>query len=113
MDEEAWKRVDDNAKDESGLAYSNPIEDAVVYPLYEALIRDLKIAVDGGSILDVGAGSGRWTRFFHDRFKPAMLMGIDFTSASIELLKRRYANPSVSFRTADLTDPSLDLGHKI
>ena len=42
-------------------------------------------------------------------------MGIDFTAASIELLKRRYGDgPGIkmAFRTADLTDPLLDLGEK-
>ena len=42
-------------------------------------------------------------------------MGIDFTAASIDMLQRRYANvPGVktAFRTADLTDPNLDLGEK-
>jgi SAM-dependent methyltransferase len=71
--------------------------------------------VDGGSVLDVGSGSGRWIRFFTARFKPAKLMGIDFTQASIDLLKKRYADiPQVqtNFRTADLTEPALDLGQK-
>jgi SAM-dependent methyltransferase len=42
-------------------------------------------------------------------------MGIDFTAASIDMLQRRYASaPGVktAFRTADLTDPSFDLGEK-
>ena len=42
-------------------------------------------------------------------------MGVDFTAASIDLLKRRYADvPRIktAFRTADLTDPMLDLGEK-
>ena len=111
--EQAWKKIDDAAQDESALAYSNAIEDAVLYPVYEQLLRDLKIGVDGGKVLDVGAGSGRWIRFFSRRFSPAVLMGIDFTVASIELLRRRYGDvPGIAFRTADLTDPSLDLGEK-
>jgi SAM-dependent methyltransferase len=113
--EQAWKKLDDVAGDESALAYSNAVEDAVLYPLYERLARDLKIAVDGGKVLDVGAGSGRWIRFFIQRFAPAFLMGIDFTSASIDMLSRRYADvPRIktSFRTADLTEPNLDLGEK-
>ncbi len=113
--EQTWKRADEVAADESGLIYSNPIEDAVLYPLYQQLLNDLKVTVDGGSVLDVGAGSGRWVRFFTNRFKPVKLMGIDFTQASIDLLKKRYANvPNVqtTFRTADLTEPALDLGRK-
>ncbi|MGD0140558.1 MAG: class I SAM-dependent methyltransferase [Tepidisphaeraceae bacterium] len=111
--EQAWKKIDESAQDESALAYSNAIEDAVLYPVYEQLLRDLKIGVNGGKVLDVGAGSGRWIRFFSRRFSPAVLMGIDFTAASIELLRRRYGDvPGIGFRTADLTDPSLDLGEK-
>jgi SAM-dependent methyltransferase len=113
--EQAWKQLDTSAKDEGGLAYSNPVEDVVLYPIYEQLIRDLKIAVDGGNVLDVGAGSGRWIRFFLQRFSPAMLMGVDFTAASIDLLKRRYENHAkipTQFATADLTDPSLNLGRQ-
>jgi 2-polyprenyl-3-methyl-5-hydroxy-6-metoxy-1,4-benzoquinol methylase len=113
--EQAWKQMDDKALDEAALAYSNPIEDGILYPLYERLLNDLKITVNGGKVLDVGAGSGRWIRFFTRLFKPALLMGVDFTEASIELLKRRYADvPEIktTFRTADLTAPSFDLGEK-
>jgi SAM-dependent methyltransferase len=113
--EQTWKQADDSAPGESGLTYSNPVEDAVLYPLYQQLLSDLKVSVTGGSVLDVGSGSGRWIRFFTNRFKPAKLMGIDFTQASIDLLKKRYADvPQVqtNFRTADLTEPALDLGQK-
>jgi SAM-dependent methyltransferase len=113
--EQAWKQSDESAKDETGLTYSNPVEDAVLYPIYEQLLRDLKVTVDGGKVLDVGSGSGRWVRYFIQRFNPATLMGIDFTQSSIDLLKRRYSNvPNITtkFRTADLTEPALDLGQK-
>lgn len=112
--EQTWKQSD-AATDDAGLVYSNPVEDAVLYPIYQQLLKDLKITVDGGKVLDVGAGSGRWVRYFTQRFVPALLMGIDFTQASIDLLSRRYANlPNVAtvFRTADLTDPTLDLGQR-
>lgn len=113
--ERQWKQSDETAQDDSGLAYSNPVEDAVLYPLYQQLLADLKVKVDLGRVLDVGAGSGRWVRYFLERFKPALLMGIDFTTASIELLQRRYANPAntkTDFRTADLTQANLELGHR-
>ncbi len=60
--EQEWKRISDQAAAGGNLSYSNPIEDAVVYPLFQELIRDLKMRVDGGSVLDVGCGSGRWVR---------------------------------------------------
>jgi 2-polyprenyl-3-methyl-5-hydroxy-6-metoxy-1,4-benzoquinol methylase len=113
--EEAWKKIDDSAHNDVGLAYSNPVEDAILYPIYLQLLSDLKIAVSGGKVLDVGAGSGRWIRFFMQHFTPAMLMGVDFTAASIDLLSRRYSNHSrinTAFRTADMTDPALNLCEK-
>jgi SAM-dependent methyltransferase len=113
--EETWKNLDQTAQNESSLAYSNPVEDALLYPLYSRLISDLKIQADRGKILDVGAGSGRWIRFFLQQFSPSLLMGIDFTAASIDLLQRRYANHSktrTAFQTADLTDPALNLNEK-
>lgn len=113
--ERQWKQSDESAQDDAGLAYSNPVEDAVLYPIYQQLLADMKVKVDGGRVLDVGAGSGRWVRYFLGRFKPAMLMGIDFTAASIDLLKRRYADAEQTktiFQTADLTLPDLELGHR-
>jgi SAM-dependent methyltransferase len=112
--EQTWKSSDQGATDEAGLTYSGPVEDAVLYPIYEQLLRDLKVKVDGGSILDVGAGSGRWVRYFLNRFAPASLLGIDFTQASIDLLARRYNTASVAmrFQFADITRPELDLNQK-
>jgi SAM-dependent methyltransferase len=108
--EQTWKTSDTTAADEAGLTYSSPVEDAVLYPIYEQLLSDLKVKVTGGDILDVGAGSGRWVRYFLQRFQPASLLGIDFTQASVDLLARRYGG--ASFRTVDLTQPELDLGQK-
>jgi SAM-dependent methyltransferase len=110
--EQTWKSSDDEAADDAGLTYSNPVEDAVLYPLYQQLLSDLKVTVNGGSILDVGAGSGRWVRYFLQRFQPASLLGIDFTQASADLLARRYAGATANFRVADLTQPELDLGQQ-
>jgi SAM-dependent methyltransferase len=109
-----WKAKADAAKDGSHLSYSNPVEDAVLYPIYERLIRDLALRADGGRILDIGCGSGRWVRFFLERFRPAALIGVDYTQASVDLL-RRWCPPNsrtatdVRFECADITNPSLDL----
>ena len=111
--ETAWKNADNTAED-SGLNYSNPVEDAVLYPVYQQLLSDLKVKVTDGNILDVGCGSGRWVRYFLQRFAPLSLTGIDFTQASIDLLAKRYGDGPVqtNFRLADLTEPELDLGQK-
>lgn len=117
--ETEWKqRSDAQASSRPGapadaLAYSNPVEDAIVYPLYEQLIEDLGIRVSGGCVLDVGSGSGRWVRFFLERFIPEGLVGIDYTAASIELLNKARASlpiqsgTSVDFLLADITNPAM------
>ena len=52
--EQQWKKQSDDASDVSDLSYSNPIEDAVLYPAYEKLIRDFGLVVSDGRVLDVG-----------------------------------------------------------
>ncbi len=110
--EKEWKNTSDAADDTAGLRYSNPVEDAVLYPAYERLIADLNIKADGGRVLDVGSGSGRWIRYFRQRFRPALLMGIDYTAASVQLLRKWHGDDAeaVEFRHADITQPGLDLG---
>ncbi len=110
--EQQWKKQSDDASNISDLSYSNPIEDAVLYPAYVKLIRDFGLAVSGGRVLDVGSGSGRWIRFFTERFKPRSLLGIDFSASSIELLNKwgMKHDGCVEFRQADITEPDLDLG---
>lgn len=110
--ESQWKTKSDKASDPEGVKYSNPVEDAVLYPDYERLIADLNLKADGGRVLDVGSGSGRWVRFFLERYKPTLLMGVDFSEASVALLKRWHESDTtpLEFRQADITKPGLDLG---
>ena len=111
--EKAWKTTDDEGS-EASLVYSHPVEDAVLYPIYQQLLSDLKVTVNGGHLLDVGSGSGRWVRYFFERFAPASFTGIDFTKASIDLLNKRYTSGPIptAFRVVDLTEPELDLGRQ-
>ena len=106
-----WRQQSESATDVGGLAYSNAVQDAVLYPAYQRLIADLGIRADGGSVLDVGSGSGRWVRFFLERYRPRLLAGIDFSASSIELLQRWHHSEATSleFRVADITAPDLDL----
>ena len=115
--EREWAKADAAAGDAGGdaaLTYSNPVEDAVLYPAYQRLLADVNAVVDGGAILDVGCGSGRWARYFLTRYRPAHFTGIDFTAASVELLAKRYATADgrVAFAAADITRPGLDLGRR-
>jgi len=93
------------------LRYSSPIEDGVLYPAYERLIQDHRLVRPDSRLLAVGAGSGRWVRFFDARFKFASLAGIDFTRSSVELLTHLHrADPRMRFHVADITQPGLELG---
>lgn len=115
--EHQWQPPVDPADLASRLTYSSPVEDAVAYPIYERLIADHRLRVDGGRVLDVGCGCGRWIRFLLERYTPRELYAIDFTASSVQLLEQwaRTSPPpagcDLSFATADITDPDLpDLG---
>ncbi len=108
--ETEWHSTSDSAPDTGGLRYSNEIEDAVLYPAYERLVADLKLKLDGGRVLDVGSGAGRWIRFLLQRWQPARLVGIDYTEASVELLRKWHGSGPVEFQLADITRSGLDLG---
>lgn len=111
--EQNWRQTLETASGVADLAYSNPVEDAVMYPIYESLVRDNGMRVDGGSVLDVGSGSGRWARFFLNRFRPARFVGIDFAASSVELLRKWHpvhGGCAPEFVTADITEPGLRLG---
>ncbi len=107
--QQEWSAQSEAATDESGLGYSNPVEDAILYPAYERLIADLNIKVEGGRVLDVGSGSGRWIRFFLERYRPRALTGIDYSEASVKLLDTWHRESRAQFCVADITDPKLDL----
>jgi SAM-dependent methyltransferase len=116
--ETEWKATSNRAASVADLAYSNPVEDAVLYPTYVQLLRDLGRTPDGKSVLDVGSGSGRWIGFFTKHFAPSRLLGMDYTAAAVELLRRWWADDApkgatrLDFRHASITDPTLDLGER-
>ena len=84
----------------------------MLYPLYARLLRDLAVRVDGGRVLDIGCGSGRWIRFFLENFRPALLRGMDVTPQSIELLQRWHptaAGTRLEYRVGDITSADLPI----
>ncbi|MGH7131906.1 MAG: class I SAM-dependent methyltransferase [Phycisphaerales bacterium] len=112
----AW--AEEKARSDAGSPsfYGLRSEDMVVQPIYLELIRDLRIAVGNGTgdILDVGAGAGRWIRFFEQQVKPRTLVGVDSAAESAELLRSRHRSTpltTISFGVADITAPfpQLDL----
>jgi len=112
--EQDWTARSAGASDAAGLGYSDPVEDALLYPAYERLIDDTGLRATG-RVLDVGSGSGRWIRFFLERFAPERLLGIDFAQASVDLLHRWHPpaeRPGLDIRRADVTEHGLDLGER-
>lgn len=110
--ESNWQRADESADAVEQLRYSSPVEDEVLYPAYQQLIHDLKLIDEDTRILDVGSGSGRWVKFFTERFRPKKLMGVDFAAASIKLLNRWYPSTphtQTRFDVCDITKPDMDL----
>lgn len=113
----AWKQHADRARSLEDLAYSSPVEDAVIYPIYTRLLADHAREPDAKRVLDVGCGSGRWVGFFLKHFRPTRLLGVDYTQASVDLLQRWHLNQqslagqtSLEFRQASITQKALDLG---
>jgi SAM-dependent methyltransferase len=109
-----WKGVDQqrqgNATDAS-LRYSSPVQDAVLYPIYERLIADLSLCANG-RVLDVGCGAGRWIRFFQERFQPTALVGADFAQSSVDLLttwSEQMGPTNTRFIAADITADTASL----
>jgi len=110
-----WGKMNAAQSEGSGddLAYSSPIEDATIYPIYERLIADLGIKVNQGRVLDIGSGAGRWARFVMDRYTPESFLGVDFAESSVEMLNQwsaSLATPGrVSFKASDITSERCDI----
>lgn len=113
--EKIWATERARAQAGTPSLYCSQAEEMVVAPVYLDLLRDLRpdLGQGHGHVLDVGSGAGRWIRFFQELVKPRTILGVDVTSESVELLRARFAptgSTTVEFRTADITDATLDLG---
>ncbi len=110
-----WKQTNDQLThgDQGALTYSSPIEDPVIYPIYEKLINNMNLRFNNARVLDIGSGSGRWIRFILNRYTPETLNGIDFAESSVHLLNEwagtLETSSKVSFQSADITDPNLSI----
>ena len=67
--------------------YFRQIGPLTTEPIHEAFLRDNHVKVDGGRVLDVGCGWGRWTYFYSTKFRPVSYVGVDFVPASVEALR--------------------------
>lgn len=113
--ESHWKERGGAALSAEELCFSSPIEDRVAYPIYTQVLRDLRVGIDGGSVLDVGCGSGRWVRYFLENYKPTLLRGMDITESSVKLLERFHATQGAArleFRQADITQADLPVDRR-
>lgn len=115
--EQTWKQQSDSADTLEQIVYSSPVEDAILYPIYRKLIADLKLLPRDGRVLDVGSGSGRWLRFFLQHFRPGRLLGVDYTEASVDLLRKwlpstTAGDTNLDVRLASITDADLELGER-
>lgn len=94
--EQTWKSYESSAFD-----YARNVED--LHPHKEAE-RFLSLIASGGSIIDIGCGSGRDVKKFSDRgFR---VTGIDFSPSMIEIAKSNA--PKATFQTLDIHSLNLE-----
>lgn len=67
-------------------------------------LRRYRIAVDGRSILDIGAGTGFYVDFWEGK-RAGEIVGLDITEASVAFLRERY--PEHSFHRTDVSAADL------
>lgn len=80
------------------------------YNLVEnAIIGALGFEAEGLSVLDVGCGSGWWTRFFYETYHPSRYVGIDISAEIIGRLTDAYEelSPVVSFIRCNISEAEI------
>ena len=59
-------------------------------------------------ILDIGCGTGHYTRLLHGRYPAAQITAIDLSATMIDEARRKLATPSVEFIVADAETMQFD-----
>lgn len=77
-----------------------------LYQLNSGLRRNGLTNISGRSVLDVGAGTGIWLDFWH-RHGVSKVAGLDFTQASVDMLRQRFPHDQIV--RADLSVSPLPL----
>jgi ubiquinone/menaquinone biosynthesis C-methylase UbiE len=74
-----------------------------VHPAEAVILEKLRPEIKGKKLLDIGIGGGRTTRFLRDFSND--YTGIDYTSASIDIAKRKF--PDANLLCCDARDLSI------
>lgn len=106
-----------------GYERGAPLYDRLAAPVWEATVgrravqwvrNELRLHVpEGGSVLDLGAGTGRSTRLALEAADPGRVVAIDASPAMVAQARRRMEDPRVELRVGDagalpFSDESFD-----
>ena len=66
-------------------------------------------SVAGRSVVDIGCGTGRMSRYFADA-GAAQVTGLDFSEATLAMARAETSNPNIDYRQADIVNGPLAMG---
>jgi len=92
----------------AGLEYNTWLYKARLYVL-KRLLKEKDIDYQGGSVLDVGVGTGFYINFW-EKLGVNNITGIDITAKSVATLKKKH--PNYQFVKADISSNVLPLNKK-
>lgn len=75
--------------------------------LYHHAGSHFPIPVAGKKILELGCGRGGGTAYLAKVFLPRKIVGVDFSTRSIQLCQQRYRAPNLHFQIGDATRPTF------